>query len=103
MCIICYFVQCQKIVDTCYVTSLLAPLLIFGARLSVFFLYVGNNKHFFVQLLDSAVFMLGLSIFVVCCFAKKSKTTTWNTSKQKHCFFINCMDFVVVRTKINKK
>jgi hypothetical protein len=36
-------------------------------------------------------------------FANKSKTKTWKKFKQNTDLFINCVDFVVVRTKINKK
>jgi hypothetical protein len=33
----------------------------------------------------------------------KTKTTTWKNQNKNTGLFINCMDFVVVRTKINKK
>jgi hypothetical protein len=44
-----------------------------------------------------------LTIFCCCCFANKTKTTIWKNQNKNTGLFINCMDFVVVRTKICKK
>jgi hypothetical protein len=40
---------------------------------------------------------------IIGCFANKSKTTTWKNQNKNTGLYINCMDFVVVRIKINKK
>jgi hypothetical protein len=44
-----------------------------------------------------------MTIFWLLLFANKSKTKTWKNENKNTGLFINCMDFVVVRTKINKK
>jgi hypothetical protein len=43
-----------------------------------------------------------MKIFCCCCFANKSKTTHGKNKNKNTDLFINYMDFVVVRTKINK-
>jgi hypothetical protein len=78
-----------------YVIFLLEPLHIFVARPSVFFfctlaitnIFLSNNKtvRFLCKVLKIR--------FWSCCFANKSKTTTWNKSKQKHWFFYKLYGF----------
>jgi hypothetical protein len=44
-----------------------------------------------------------MTIFCSCCFANKSKTTIYGKNQTKNTgFFLKWMDFVDVRTKINK-
>jgi hypothetical protein len=44
-----------------------------------------------------------MTIFCCSCFANKAKKQHGKNQNKNTGLFINCMDFVIVRTKINKK
>jgi hypothetical protein len=87
-----------------YVTSLLALLHIFGARLSVFFCMLAVTNTLFCSIIRQHGFYAKFwkSIFVVAALLIKAKQQHGINQNKNTGFFITCMDFDVVRTKKTK-